>query len=133
MALTVVKSMDVSDFWECWQHIKALVELEYEAVRTDLGGAYDLELKLIWDCAEAEDGSVDMGMAEDARVADRAVTRGYCFDCDDVVDMAYSPWWFVTTYKDTPRTCLTCGGHDVGFLDRVSLRLLERIKGGVDE
>ena len=55
MALTVVKSMDVSDFWECWQHIKALVELEYEAVRTDLGGAYDLELKLIWDCAEAED------------------------------------------------------------------------------
>ena len=55
MALTVVKSMDVSDFWECWQHIKALVELEYEAVRTDLGGAYDLELKLIWDCEPVVD------------------------------------------------------------------------------
>jgi len=54
MALTVLKSMDVSDFWECWQHILALVESEYQAVK-DAPGFYDLELRLIWDCEPGDD------------------------------------------------------------------------------
>ena len=55
MALKVEKSMNVSDFWRCWEHVAALVEEEYRAVK-DSEGFYDLKLGLIWDCEdEAED------------------------------------------------------------------------------
>jgi hypothetical protein len=53
MALAIDKSMDIADFWECWEHILALVELEYEAVR-DGKGYYDLHLELNWDCEGVE-------------------------------------------------------------------------------
>jgi len=53
MALTIDKSMSISDFLENWQHIAALVESEYEAVK-DYDGSYELHLDLIWDCEEAE-------------------------------------------------------------------------------
>lgn len=52
MALKVEKSMEVKDFRESWSHIKALVEIEYEAVKHFPGGSYDLRLELIWGCEE---------------------------------------------------------------------------------
>lgn len=54
MALTVEKSMEVADFWECWEHIKAPVEAEYKAVQ-GRNGWYEFHLKLIWDCEEDQD------------------------------------------------------------------------------
>ena len=54
MALTVNKSMNIGDFLENWQHIAALVESEYEAVKDYPDGYYDLRLDLIWDCEEDE-------------------------------------------------------------------------------
>jgi len=53
MALTIEKSMNVSDFWRCWEHIVALVEEEYRAVEGE-EGYYKLSLELIWDCDEDE-------------------------------------------------------------------------------
>ncbi len=52
MALKIDKSMAVSDFWENWQHIAAMVVSEYEAVKHCEDGRYDLRLELIWDCDE---------------------------------------------------------------------------------
>ena len=49
MALTLEKSMDISDFWRCWEHVMALVEEEYRAVEERVG-EYSLSLELIWDC-----------------------------------------------------------------------------------
>lgn len=54
MALTIEKSMNVSDFWENWALIAALVGSEYEAVKDYPAGFYELRLELIWDCEEAE-------------------------------------------------------------------------------
>jgi len=55
MALEIRKSMDISDFQENWEHIKALVRSEYEAVKGYEGG-YNLCLGLtwdVWDCDES--------------------------------------------------------------------------------
>ena len=57
MALTVTKSMEISDFWVCWEHIVALVESEYKSVE-GLPGMYNLHLELVWDC---EDGDEVLG------------------------------------------------------------------------
>ena len=45
--------MNVSDFWRCWEHIRALVEEEYKAVEGS-GGFYTLELELLWDDCEED-------------------------------------------------------------------------------
>ena len=55
MALKIDKSMAVSDFWENWQHIVAMVESEYDAVKDCEDGFYDLRLELIWDCEDEEE------------------------------------------------------------------------------
>ena len=54
MALTIDKSMNVSDFWQCWEHIVALVEAEYRAVE-GMEGGYELHLELIWDCEDEDE------------------------------------------------------------------------------
>lgn len=55
MALEVSKSMEIKDFWKCWQHIAALVEEEYHAVEKR-DGYYELSLILLWDCEEEDNG-----------------------------------------------------------------------------
>ena len=54
MALSIKKSMEVSNFWESWKLIKALVKDEYGAVK-GREGFYDLTLELVWDCEDEED------------------------------------------------------------------------------
>jgi len=60
MALTIDKSMDISDFWECLQHITALVESEYKAVE-GMEGFYELHLDLVWDCEDGDEVEDDLG------------------------------------------------------------------------
>jgi len=52
----------------------------------------------------------------------KAVARGYCFHCDQPVDIEYHQMW---AGAEPPRRCLRCG---VEFLGRVAMRLLERIE-----
>jgi len=54
MALTITKSMEISDFPRCWEHVKALVEEEMAAVAGHKG-MYEFSLELIWDSWEDED------------------------------------------------------------------------------
>lgn len=51
MALIIKKSMEIQNFAEDWEIIKALVASEYEAVE-GLQGYYEINLELIWDCEE---------------------------------------------------------------------------------
>lgn len=52
MALTIKKSMDISNFWESWLLVREMVADEYDAVR-GREGFYELELVLIFrDCEE---------------------------------------------------------------------------------
>ena len=53
MALKIDKSMNISDFWDNWLLISAMVKAEYEAVE-GLQGYYELHLDLIWDCEDEE-------------------------------------------------------------------------------
>lgn len=56
----------------------------------------------------------------------QAMRRGFCFDCDHLVEMEYDQWWFGADYR-LRGTCLECGGHDVEFMGRVARRLWECI------
>jgi len=63
MALSVDKSMDIADFWLCWEHVAALVEAEYKAVEGS-DGSYELHLELIWDCEDDEEEPEGGGMRD---------------------------------------------------------------------
>ena len=69
MALTIKKSMDVSNFWVTWGIISALVKDEYRAVQ-GMEGFYDLKVEIIWDTED------DEGDALAAREAVRAYRAG---------------------------------------------------------
>lgn len=58
-----------------------------------------------------------------------AIAPGYCFDCEQRVQVEYYRRWISSVDGDcSPGTCSKCGGHEVEFLDRVGLHLLERIE-----
>ena len=66
-----------------------------------------------------------MGSTSNATFESLRLTRWtYCIDCQKEGDSEY--WWPALAGPHTD-TCLTCGGHNVHWIDELSRHLLDRI------
>ncbi len=56
----------------------------------------------------------------------KAIGKGFCFDCDKPAQIEYDQWWFGN--YEPPKTCQECSGHDVEFMGRVAKRIWDKLE-----
>ena len=101
--------------------------MEVDTVRTTMPDGRVVDAKAVYPDLLYPNNTVNMASWT---WQDQTVTApGYCFDCEERVQVEYYQCWISSVDgESSPMTCLKCGGHEVEFLDRVGQHLLERIE-----